>query len=299
MSKERSQEFRDALAQEYLNSTMTIAELSKKYHTDAAYQLKKHGVSLKGRFVQKMLSRGGCISYKWDASTVSTEEQAYTLGFLMADGYNTEHQVGLRLKLSDKALLERIKNCFSDEIKLQQTAIDCSFVISSTIVCKNLLKFGIIKHKSYNEKQLPAIEPSLIRHFIRGYFDGDGTVFICKSVKPNLLKCYICSSTPNILKQIQDILIRNGIDCAINKENRIGKSYTINNSSCVSTMDMYRLFIRRKCAIERLYHYLYDDATIFLQRKYQIFTNNFNLLSYYKHVNTELTTQITKGCEVV
>lgn len=299
MGKERSQEFRDALAKDYLNSTMTIAELSKKYHTDAAYQLKKHGVPLKGRFVQKMLSRGGCISYKWNASTVSTEEQAYTLGFLMADGYNTEHQIGLRLKLSDKAILEKIKNCFSDEIKLQQTAIDCSFVISSTIVCENLLKLGIIKHKSYNEKRLPVIEPSLIRHFIRGYFDGDGTVFVCRGGKLNLLKCYICSSTSNILKQIQNVLIENGIDCSINKENRVGKSYIINNSSCIATMDMYRLFIRRKCAIERLYHYLYDGATIFLERKYQIFINNFDLLSYYKNVNTELTTQITKGCVAV
>lgn len=298
-NRPRSEEFREMLATEYLNTNISIKDLSEKYHTDAAYQLQRHGIKLKGRGVQKMLSRTGCIKYNWDATTVTTEAQAYTLGFLMADGYNTGAQVGLKVKTSDLETLKRMKNCFSDEIKLQSNSQYYSFVISSTVICNNLRKLGIIEHKSYREKSLPNLNSDLIRHFIRGYFDGDGTVFVCNSTNPKLLKCYICSSTSNILRQFQQIFLTKGIDCAINIENRTGKEYTFSTYASIATMNMFRLFIRRKCALERFYHYLYDDATIYLERKHKIFTDNMSLLTYCKHVNTELTSQIAKGCEEV
>lgn len=298
-NKPRSQNFREMLVSEYLNTNISIKELSKKYHTDAAYQLQKCGIKLKGRSTQKMLSRTECIKYKWDASVITTEEQAYTLGFLMADGYNTGTQVGLRIKLSDIETLKRIKNCFSDDIKLQKDKQSCSFVISSTIICNNLRKLGIIEHKSHCEKNLPNLNSNLIRHFIRGYFDGDGTVFVCNSRKTKILKCYICSSTANILYQLQQTFFINNIDCTINIEKRIGKEYIFNTYTSIATMNMFRLFIRRKDALEKFYHYLYDNAVIYLERKYQVFTNNITLLFYCKHVNTELTPQITKGCEEV
>lgn len=298
-NRPRSEEFREMLATEYLNTNISIKDLSEKYHTDAAYQLQRHGIKLKGRGVQKMLSRTGCIKYNWDAITVTTEAQAYTLGFLMADGYNTGAQVGLKVKTSDLETLKRMKNCFSDEIKLQSNSQYYSFVISSTVICNNLRKLGIIEHKSYREKSLPNLNSDLIRHFIRGYFDGDGTVFVCNSTNPKLLKCYICSSTSNILRQFQQIFLTKSIDCAINIENRTGKEYIFSTYASIATMNMFRLFIRRKCALERFYHYLYDDATIYLERKHKIFTDNMSLLTYCKHVNTELTSQIAKGCEEV
>lgn len=276
--KTRSQEFRDMLSNEYLNSTISIKELSEKYHTDAAYQLKKHGTPLKGRGIQKMIARTGCINYKWNASEISTEEQAYSIGFLMADGYNTGLQVGLTVKSDDLYILERIKNCFSDEIKIQREKNSVSFAISSIIICNNLKNLGIIEHKSHNEKNLPQLKPELIRHFIRGYFDGDGSIFVCNTKTNHYLKCNICSSTENILKQFQQILLENNIESAINIEKRIGKQYFINASGpSIATMDMFRLFIRRKNSIERFFHYLYDDATIYLPRKYKIFADNQNM----------------------
>lgn len=298
-TRPRSQHFREMLAAEYLNSTISIKELSEKYHTDAAYQLTKHGVQLKGKGTQKMLTRTGCIEYKWDASTVETEEQAYSLGFLTADGYNTGLQVGLKVKASDLDILKKIKNCFSESIQIQTEKNSKSFVISSMVICENLRKLGIIKNKSHNEKAIPVLKPELVRHFIRGYFDGDGTVFICKARKNRFLKCNICSSTSMILYQIQDILSQNSIQCTVNKEDRKGKIYNIcGKYRSEAAMDMYRLFIRRKSSIEKLFHYLYDGATIYLERKYSIFSNNQDLF-VYRHVNTELIGQITKGCSTV
>ena len=47
-NRQRSPEFREMLATEYLSTNISIKELSEKYHTDAAYQLQKHGIKLKG-----------------------------------------------------------------------------------------------------------------------------------------------------------------------------------------------------------------------------------------------------------
>lgn len=288
-TKPRSQEFKDMLVTEYLNTNISIQELSAKYHTDAYYQLTKCGIKLKGRGVQKMLTRTGCINYVWNALEVATEEQAYTLGFLMADGYNTGAQVGIRLKECDRDIVEKMKNCFSKQIKLQYDGYSYSFVISSTIICNNLANLGVVKDKTHHEITIPNLNSNLIRHFIRGYFDGDGTVFICNT-NGGILKCNFCSPTLGILEQIREILLSEGIWCTIDCEKRKGKTYIMNNQyPCVATMDMYRLFIRRKSAIEKLFHYLYDDATIYLSRKYEKFSDNREMFKYRKHVNTELT----------
>lgn len=299
-TRPRSEAFREMLANEYLNSTISIKELSDKYHTDAAYQLEKHGVSLKGRGVQRMLSRTGCICYDWNASEIKTEEQAYTLGFLMADGHNTGSQVGIKVKTSDGYILEKMKNCFSKEIKLQEHEDYCSFVISATTVCDNLRNLGIVEHKSHSEKHIPEMPSDLVRHFIRGYFDGDGTVFICKSGKNRFFKCNICSSTRNILEMFKDVLAKDGIISTINLEKRVGKPYKVcGKCDGIASMDMYRLFIRQKASIEKLFHYLYDGATIFLKRKHDVFSDNKELFVYIRHANTELTEQIAKGCSAV
>ena len=46
--------------------------------------------------------------------------------------------------------------------------------ITSAQLCQDLVNLGIGYRKSYEDLKLPNIDKSLIRHFIRGYFDGDG-----------------------------------------------------------------------------------------------------------------------------
>lgn len=99
---------------------------------------------------------------------------------LYADGYITRQQLGLKLKESDKNLVEKIKNYFSKDIKLQydKKRKVYSFVVSSTTVIKNLEKLGFLRQKSKKELQIPDMPDNLKRHFIRGYFDGDGSIYM-------------------------------------------------------------------------------------------------------------------------
>lgn len=292
-TKPRSTEFLHMLETEY-NNGKSMKELSKKYKTDCYFQFKTHGIKRRNkeelhnwRILHRNSSR---ILYKWDCSSVNNEKEAYILGLLMADGYVGRTQFGLRLKKEDKDLLVKIKNYFSGDITLQESLLGYSFVVSSINICNNLKKLGIISKKSLKELHIPQIEKPFIRHFIRGFFDGDGTIFIANVNGKKYLKGNICSPTKNILVEIQKVLQNNSMDFKINKENRIGKELRTPTGKAIGKSDMYRLEFRKKTSIKNLINYLYTDATIYLNRKFLIFNNNKNLLEYkYKHANTELT----------
>lgn len=98
----------------------------------------------------------------------------------------------------------------------------------------------------------PKIKESLIRHFIRGYFDGDGTVGIYKNKSDKeyyTLRSGFCSGSERFMYQLADKL-----PC-INKTVQKGKDTNI-----------WSITFSVKDSI-RLYNYMYKDATVWLKRK--------------------------------
>lgn len=288
-SNPRPKEFIDMLIKEYNTTNISIKELSAKYHTDVYYHFKKNGIKKRSKGEQMALSRTNCIKYNWDFSSIKNETEAYIIGLFLADGYVGDKQAGIKLKLEDSYIIRKIRDYLSPEIKISCHKNTSGFVISSQIICDNMKKLGIISKKSNKELFIPNMKEGLYRHFIRGFFDGDGSIFKCVSNKNIYLKGNICSPTINILEEIQTILRNNNIFSTINIEKRIGKTSKIPTGITVCNLDMYRLFIRRKIDILNLFHFMYDESTIHLNRKYLIFKNNLELLNYKKHVNTELT----------
>lgn len=126
------------------------------------------------------------------------------------------------------------------------------------------------------------MKDSLIRHFIRGYFDGDGTIFVCNNNNVKFFKSNICCVTTSILEEFQQQLQANDICCTINKENRKGKTMRVPEGTCICTFDMYRLFIRKKDSIKKFYHYLYDNCNIYMERKRKVFEDNKELFNYIR-----------------
>lgn len=296
----RDLRFIQMLEAEYSNTSISLKELSKKYHTDAYHQFKLYGIPKRTKNEQRMLTRKGCIQLNWDGSSIENEKQAYVAGLFLADGFIGNTQAGLRLKRTDRELLQKVKNCFSEEIKLQEETSSCSFVVSSKKVCINLSNLGIFKGKTSKELPIPPMNNDLIRHFIRGFFDGDGSVFLNHNGKYTSIRCNICSPTKSILEQINNVLLNNGISGTINKENRKGKYTTFGeNNRVLCSTDMYRLFIRSKKSVEQFYHFLYDQCSIYLERKRKVFEDNMSAFIYQKprkvYANTELTNQIAQG----
>lgn len=283
IGEHRDPRFVKMLVDEYNTTGISLFDLSKKYHTDASYQFKINNIPKRNGYLQRCMSRTGCINFNWNGEKIETEEQAYIAGLLFSDGYVGKQQLGLRLQKSDKDLIEQVKNYFSKDLKMQEDDNSYKFVLSSTLLCENFIKLGMVRDKTKLGVHIPKMDKSLYRHFIRGYFDGDGTIYVCNTKTDyTYLKTYICSATIDILEEFQKVLSDNNIESKINKENRKGRVMKVPHGMSLCTMDMYRLFIRKKTEIEKFYHYLYDDSHIFLERKKSKFKKNLNLLNYVK-----------------
>lgn len=111
---------------------------------------------------------------------IDTEEKAYWLGFLYADGSvgSKENKIELGLAEKDLKQIEKFKKFLNIDNKISYREASKSYRISfRSDKCKqDLINLGCVPKKSLvltfpTEKQVPNV---LLRHFIRGYFDGDG-----------------------------------------------------------------------------------------------------------------------------
>lgn len=225
---------------------------------------------------------------------INTEIQAYLLGFHAADGSINLERNTLRVKLTknDSEIIDlfqefispeaytRDVNGFSTIIREKEVVTKTAYEINITskILINDIINLGFGPNKTYSELKLPIISEEFIRHFIRGYFDGDGS-FIGSVRKPNpnnreknyriSTKFEIGSKNKNILQEISNFLLKNNISC---------------NIQYVTRDDMYRLTSSSKENVCNFFHFLYDDSNFYLKRK-------FNKFNYY--VNTEVSQIIT------
>lgn len=101
---------------------------------------------------------------------------AYVLGFWFADG-TMMHIKSYRIRFSSKDIdhLEIIKKTLSSGSPVYVDSSGPIFAIHSKQVCENLVRLGGTPNKS-NTMTFPEILGEFIADFIRGYFDGDGSV---------------------------------------------------------------------------------------------------------------------------
>jgi hypothetical protein len=119
---------------------------------------------------------------------VDTEEKAYILGFLMADGYvNGKQQISIGLQNGDVEILKYMKEKLKSESPIKINTLDgrkyCCISFYSKTLCQQLMKIGCVKNKTEKLTWIDnRIKPELMNHFIRGFFDGDGhfSYYFCK-----------------------------------------------------------------------------------------------------------------------
>ena len=116
---------------------------------------------------------------------VNTEEFAYFLGFFYADGYNNQKtgHINISLKYEDLEILEKFSKLFfgNRPIKIYNVKCQtnknnkiCNLSIGNKELTKILYDFGSPQNKTFKVRFPFWINKNLQRHFIRGYFDGDG-----------------------------------------------------------------------------------------------------------------------------
>lgn len=190
--------------------------------------------------------------------TIDSEAKAYFLGLMFADGnISLNHTTKtIRLVSKDRCLLQKFISSINGNNRIYEETHNkfktkCYKVrISSSQMYDNLNSIGCVPRKSLVLK-FPHILPPLTHHFIRGYFDGDGTVGnynVARTTWKRLSSgfCGTKDMLEGIMRETSLIVI------PISRTNLTTISYSVENSL-------------------KLYKYMYNNATIFLDRKKVIF----------------------------
>lgn len=213
--------------------------------------------------------------------TIDSEEKAYFLGFLMADGCVTERRnsqpaISLQLHSDDEYILHKLKEVTESGVNIthQKSRNHSSWRVHSIKMATDLAKYGIIPRKTGHEfLPIDEIPDNLIRHFIRGFFDGDGWFTVTKSHGiPNGRIFLGFVSNINMLTSIKEYLnkkIPNLTDIKIHEYGDNDKGYAGFSMMLYAKLDN----------VKDIGNFLYKDATVYLERKYNTFTNTISLIS--------------------
>lgn len=198
---------------------------------------------------------------------IDTEEKSYFLGLLYSDGciYPKNGMVTISLQEKDKELLEQLSLIIENENSLkyhiETKSKNNAWVLNlfSRQMCEDLIKLGCVpaKSKILNFPTKGIVPESLIHHFIRGVFDGDGSITIDKRSNN---KCVSFCGTISMMEGIQKIL-----ECEIGlNRNKINQR---KDGLCILTYS-------GNFKVNTFYKYLYKDSTIYMKRKYDIIKDN-------------------------
>ena len=199
---------------------------------------------------------------------IDTERKAYWLGFMFADGHITnqekrygQDQFGLSCGAKDKETLYKFKEDIDAtnpvlEYK-RKTGIGeplCRIQMTSQKTVNDLIDKGCYKQKSLILKPPTGVPDELIHHFIRGFFDGDGS--ITKTINKKTSQLIYGINITSTLEMCEWLKNYFNIGSIIKEKRR---EYT------------YYYSIGGHQQIRFFYHTLYDDATLWLDRKYNRF----------------------------
>lgn len=177
---------------------------------------------------------------------LSDEQTAYWYGFLFADGATSRSCIIVGLAKKDEKHLNKLSSFLKCE-KTARPAPNNSVVISISDrpLANKLVSMGIFPHRKKSFLPFGIIPETSLRHFLRGWFDGDG----CAYKYPML--SFIAHS--KFLDKVQRIFIK---ECS-------AKRVTLKSPHGMWGNLVYRGVYRCKAITD----YLYKDATIFLERK--------------------------------
>jgi hypothetical protein len=223
--------------------------------------LKAEGLIIKSRGISRGISK---YRHNTDAfKVIDTEEKAYWLGFLYADGSVYEPRGAMELSLAGKDLshLKKFRDFISPDmevkLKMVNEYVSYKIHITSMNLVNDLIDKGCMPAKSLTlkfptEDQVPR---HLVHHFMRGYFDGDGSAY-CTHQWVTPQASFEIIGTLEFLTQYMEILMDIGLPFKSEKQfRRHGKAYGLRYHG----NGLYK----------RFENFLYEDATIYLKRKHQ------------------------------
>lgn len=263
-------------------STYVVAEILNLTNINAiARVLKSKGIQLTTRkyFIDENYFE-----------TIDTEEKAYWLGFLAADGtIRLRHggaekkkrgsSIVLKLAVKDDHHLKKFAKVFGGDSRItyqrdytktrkgaESYSDNCRVSINSNKLVEDIMNKGVIPRKSFTLDK-PNIDPIWYNHFIRGYFDGNGSVgFKTKESKRSNRDLVVDKLHLSIATVADDF-----------------KVWFIEHFKSLDidfvTAGKYDMGCKNTKGTYRFLDYIYKDATVFLERKHDI---AMEFMKYYE-----------------
>ncbi len=196
---------------------------------------------------------------------IATEEQAYWLGFMYADGYIGKHnEVELCLQSYDRQHLRKFQEAIGSKHKLGEKRIvlngkefkACRVHIKDSDLAAGLMRNGCANNKSF-EIEMPELgSKELYRHFIRGFFDGDGHIgYRSATDRNNYISAEFACASSSFVASLQAYAAEIvGVKMTIKRDPR----HAVYKVTTTSRWESFRFL-----------QHLYENSSIYLDRKYQ------------------------------
>lgn len=198
---------------------------------------------------------------------IDTEDKAYWLGFIYADGcvshvkrsYAESYELSIKLQARDHTHLKKFNVALKGNVDVAffdreafglKKYKQCQIRIYSKKVVQDLGRWGVIPNKSL-VKQFPSLPIPAIPHFIRGYFDGNGC--ICLDKRRGLPSIDFTTGSHSFVTSLREVLYAYGVSSYI----------------CQEKLNTFRLYVRGMENSDRFLRFIYDNATVYLDRKLQ------------------------------
>jgi LAGLIDADG DNA endonuclease family protein len=263
------------MSNEEKQQMITLYETGEYTYTDIAIKYSRDLSSVQAFFnkngykakPQTLLQRKYNINEDF-FDNIDTESKAYILGFLYADGYNNynNYEITINISSKDEILLKRILSEMKSNIPIKYTKVNngvkefeySKVSIGNKKISTRLNELGCVQAKSHILIFPNWLNPLLYHHFIRGYFDGDGSIMISKKIPSNMN--FSITGSKLLLTGIQDILVK---QLNFNKI----KIYPASKSKETIGVIIYS----GRNNLKTFRDWIYNDATIYLDRKYSKF----------------------------
>lgn len=247
-------------------SGISSMEIAKKFNCAQSVVtklLKRNGVDTRKRYYY-------LNEHYFDE--IDTPNKAYILGFFYADGNNSvdKNTICMALQEGDKDILEAIRKeigsdkplDFIDRSKKRAEGCNCKdqykLAIYSEYMCKILQKKGMVPRKSLVLQWPTFLRDDLYSHFLRGFLEGDGTIDSRRTAyRASFLGPY--SFCRDALEYI---------------ENKLGIQGYIQEDVCKNGITA-NLVINHKEQVKKFLDYIYQDAELYLERKYNIYISKY------------------------
>ena len=263
MKLEDLRKYKEEIINLYINdklSTYKIANRFDCYSSTVINLLKENNISR--RDYGEALRKYSVNEHYLDV--IDTQEKAYFLGFFAADGYVNEggRNINIHLSSVDDEILLKFNKLFENEKPLEYAPGEknnkgylghetSTFIINSVYLVKRMQSLTSEKDKTFTVRMSKEIPEELFSHFIRGYFDGDGSFSkMGKYVKIDI------TSNIDMCNDIKKVLDNNDI---------YSKIYKVKNAD----ERIRKVSIQRQNEVKKFLDYIYQDATIFLERKHE------------------------------